>query len=220
MPSAPAVGVWQVTQPLASSGDHTKNCAAPETRQGMESGQQRALSADSGFGAKGGSKSRIWEQGARGARFPDHPRVAPVKGATDGPARGGGWGRHADAFKSASHGEFVLNFLVPWASDCHFTGGSVTGAPFPEPPPPAWVRGLGRPPPPCVTFRRVVVSLRGPGQSPVLPFTCCVGALRSVGRCGRCSCWCRFRVRGAQYLVCRGCAGCGGVCRLRVSGAQ
>ena len=40
---------------------------------------------------------------------------------------------------------------------------------------------------PRVTFRRVVVSLRGPGQSPVLPFACCVGSLRSVGRCGRCS---------------------------------
>ena len=52
--------------------------------------------------------------------------------------------------------------------------------------------------PPRVTFRLVVVSLRGPGQSPVLPFACCVGSLLSVGRCGRCSCWCRFRVRGAQ----------------------
>ena len=39
---------------------------------------------------------------------------------------------------------------------------------------------------PRVTFRRVVVSLRGPGQSPVLPFACCVGSLLSVGRC---SCW-------------------------------
>ena len=64
------------------------------------------------------------------------------------------------------------------------------------------------PPPPCVTFRRVVAPLRGPGQSPVLPFACCVGSLRSVGRCGRCSCWCRFRVREAPSLVCRGCAGC------------
>ena len=36
------------------------------------------------------------------------------------------------------------------------------------------------------------------GQSPALPFACCVGSLLSVGRCGRCSCWCRFRVRGAQ----------------------
>ena len=70
--------------------------------------------------------------------------------------------------------------------------------------------------PPRVTFRRVVASLRGPGQSPVLPFACCVGSLLSAGRCGRCSCWCRFRVRGAQWLVCRGCAGCGRVCRLRV----
>ena len=76
------------------------------------------------------------------------------------------------------------------------------------------------PPPPRVTFRRVIVSLRGPGQSPVLPFACCVGSLCSVGRCSRCSCWCRFRVRGAHWLVCRGCAGCGGMCRLCVSGAQ
>ena len=52
--------------------------------------------------------------------------------------------------------------------------------------------------PPCVTFRLVVVLLRGPGQSPVLPFACCVGLLLSVGRCGRCSCWCRFRVCGAR----------------------
>ena len=57
---------------------------------------------------------------------------------------------------------------------------------------------------PCVTFRRVVVPLRGPGRSPVLPFACCVRSLRSVGRCSRCSCWCRFRVREAQSLVCWG----------------
>ena len=71
-----------------------------------------------------------------------------------------------------------------------------------------------------MTFRLVVAPLRGPGQSPVLPFACCVGSLLSVGRCGRCSCWCCFRVRGAQWLVCWGCAGCGMVCPLRVSGAQ
>ena len=52
--------------------------------------------------------------------------------------------------------------------------------------------------PPCMTFRLVVAPLRGPEQSPVLPFACCVGSLLSVGRCGRCSCGCRFRVRGAQ----------------------
>ena len=69
------------------------------------------------------------------------------------------------------------------------------------------------PPPPRVTFRLVVVSLRGPGRSPALPFACCVGSLRSVGRCSLCSRWCRFRVRGAQWLVCRGCARCGGMCR-------
>ena len=63
--------------------------------------------------------------------------------------------------------------------------------------------GTGKPyaagcPSPCVTFRLVVAPLRGPGRSPVLPFACCVGSLLSVGRCGRCSCWRRFRVRGAQ----------------------
>ena len=71
---------------------------------------------------------------------------------------------------------------------------------------------------PCVTFRLVVAPLRGSGQSPVLPFACCIRLLLSVGRCGRC--WCRFRVRGAQWLVCWGYAECGKVCRLRVSGAQ
>ena len=79
---------------------------------------------------------------------------------------------------------------------------------LPSPPPPsAGVRAPPPPPPaPRVTFRRVAVSLRGPGQSPLLPFACCVSALRSVGRCSRCSCWCRFRVRGAQWSVCWGCA--------------
>ena len=33
----------------------------------------------------------------------------------------------------------------------------------------------------CVTFRRVVTPLRGPGQSPILPFACCVRSMRSVG---------------------------------------
>ena len=40
-----------------------------------------------------------------------------------------------------------------------------------------------------MTFRRVVVSLRGPGQSPVLPFACCVGSLRSVPL------WCLNRLK-------------------------
>ena len=52
--------------------------------------------------------------------------------------------------------------------------------------------------PSCVTFRRVAVFLRGLGQSPVLPFACCVGSILSDGRCGGCSLWCRFRVSGAQ----------------------
>ena len=84
-------------------------------------------------------------------------------------------------------------------------------------------------PPPRVTFRRVVVPLRGPGQSPVLPFACCVGSLLSVGHCGfgqnvvililvKRSGRCHFRVRGAQWLVCWGCAGCGRMCPLCASG--
>ena len=51
---------------------------------------------------------------------------------------------------------------------------------------------------PCVTFRRAAVSLRGPGQSPVLPFACCVGPMLSDGRCSLCSLWCRFRASRAQ----------------------
>ena len=74
-------------------------------------------------------------------------------------------------------------------------------APFPEktcrPAGTRWPLAAGQPTP-CVTFRLVVAPLRGPGRSPVLPFACCVGSLLSVGRCGRCSCWCRFRVRDAQ----------------------
>ena len=62
--------------------------------------------------------------------------------------------------------------------------------------------GLLPPPPPRaaprVTFRRVAVSLRGPGQSPVLPFACCAGSMLSDGRCGRCSMWYRFCISGAQ----------------------
>ena len=68
-----------------------------------------------------------------------------------------------------------------------------------------------------MTFRRVAVSLRGPGQSPVLPFVCCVGSLCFLGHCGLSSCWCR--ICRAQSLVYWGCVGCGG-CRLCVSSAQ
>ena len=100
-------------------------------------------------------------------------------------------GGHLDDFGASPGG------LTTMAVDLLFTsGGFGTVAP-------PWARVRYTP---RVTFCRVVVSLRGPGQSPVLPFACCVGSLRSVGRCGRCSRWCCFRVRGAQWLVCRGCA--------------
>ena len=55
-----------------------------------------------------------------------------------------------------------------------------------------------------MTFRLVVAPFRGPGQSPVLPFACCVGSLLSVGRCGRCSCWPRTPPQlGASAGPCR-----------------
>ena len=81
----------------------------------------------------------------------------------------------------------------PGNSHCSSSRGAATNC--------SEARGVGvttdaSSPAPCVTFRRVVVSLWGPGQSPVLPFACCVGSLRFVGRCGPCSCWCRFRVGG------------------------
>ena len=124
--------------------------------------------------------------------------------------RAGAWEEAISQFGSGVHPHAVLDQVTP-TSGCIEDNIENAGPPTPR---------SSAPPPPCVTFRPVAVSLRGPGQSPGLPFACCVGSLRSVGRCGRCSCWCRFRVRGAQSLVCRGCAECGGVCRLRVSGAQ
>ena len=76
-------------------------------------------------------------------------------------------------------------------------GGDTQFRAPPPPPPGEGGRVLSPPPPALVPLRRVVAPLRGPGQSPVLPFACCVGSLLSVGRCGRFSCWCRFHVRGA-----------------------
>ena len=52
--------------------------------------------------------------------------------------------------------------------------------------------------PPSLTFCPVVVPLRGPGQSPVLPVACCARSLRFVGRCGRPG---RFRVRPPPPLT-------------------
>ena len=88
--------------------------------------------------------------------------------------------------------------------------GPCTGGFVSNPRPPAFFmtapgggggcKGITPPPPLCVTFRRAAGSLQGPGRSPVRPFACCVGALRSVGRCGRCSCWCCFRIHGAQWF--------------------
>ena len=63
------------------------------------------------------------------------------------------------------------------------------------------------PPAPCVTFRPSLVSSRGPGQSPFLPFAECVRPLLSARPWG----WCvllRLCVRGAQHLVCCGCGWC------------
>ena len=87
---------------------------------------------------------------------------------------------------------------APFRGCCHcMSMGNVGGRPSSVIPPPGDALEGGEVPP-HVTFH--LVSLRGPGQSPVLPSACCVGSR------GRCSCWCRFRVRGAQWLVCWGCA--------------
>ena len=59
-----------------------------------------------------------------------------------------------------------------------------------------------RPPPPRATCRRVAVSLRGPGKSPVLPFACCVGSLRSAGRCDRCSLWLMLILFDGLDVIC------------------
>ena len=44
--------------------------------------------------------------------------------------------------------------------------------------PPSPTSAPAPPPPPRVTLCRVAVFVRGPGQSPVLPFACCVGVTR------------------------------------------
>ena len=82
-----------------------------------------------------------------------------------------------------------VKFGVPNMAQIRFSFSNVYFSPYE-----IWVQL------PRVTFRLVVVSLWGPGQSPGLPFACCVGSLLSVGCCGRCSCWCRLRVGGAQWL--------------------
>ena len=147
-------------------------------------------------------------------------------GALDGSGYhlgGGGWGEGtatAHRAKTKSHCAVHVWYSGGWSHNMGNACKTPNTRHEPQQPPslPPALKHIHYPP--RVTFRRVVVSLRGPGQSPVLPFACCVGSLRSVGRCGRCSCWCRFRVRGAQSLVCWGCAECGGMCRLRVSGAR
>ena len=79
-------------------------------------------------------------------------------------------------------------------SDCgHLWRGAVSGLPsiphhFSSAPPP----------PPLCDILSGCCFFTGPWTVTRFPFACCVGSLRSVGRCGRCSCWCRFRVRGAQ----------------------
>ena len=109
-------------------------------------------------------------------------------GARAGLRSKGGWGGVHPPLKSWLRWPTMVTLVWRW-------GGGVT------PPPPAVHGHSNTSLPPCVTFTRVVVSLRGRGQSPVLPFACCVGSLLSVGRCGRCSFWCRFRISPAQWLA-------------------
>ena len=57
-------------------------------------------------------------------------------------------------------------------------------------------------PPPLCDIPSGCCFFTGPWTVTVLPFACCVGSLLSVSRCGRCSCWCRFCVCGAKWLMC------------------
>ena len=87
----------------------------------------------------------------------------------EGGEGGGVWDPNVCVYQNRPKKIFpIVNFVM---SHCGYFGleGGVQG-------------GL----PPCVTFRLVVVPLRGPGRSPVLPFACCVRSLLSVGRCGGC----------------------------------
>ena len=63
------------------------------------------------------------------------------------------------------------------------------------------------PPPPAYVGRSTATRVNNPGRPRGR-------AALSVPR-GRCSRWCRFRVHGAQSLVCRGCAEWGMVCQRR-----
>ena len=107
---------------------------------------------------------------------------------------GGGGGSRITPPRRAAWGSKALLGPVPPSDPRALRAGMLNPLtpikykPAPARPPPRVRQQTVPPPPPCVTFRRVVVSLRGPGQSPGLPFACCVGSLLSVGRCGRCSC--------------------------------
>ena len=81
-----------------------------------------------------------------------------------------------------------------WQSDRLALGGGVHCRKLPKGQ--CWL-----PPPPCVTFRQVAVSLQGPGQSPLLPFACCIGSMLSDGSCGLYPLWCCCHVSGAQQLA-------------------
>ena len=188
-------------------------------------GPERVLvvSTEPLFDYSGGRPSRAGGGGVVVARPPPPLQDAFMTGTP-----GGGWGAQNDPPLSPDRSEVRITggiaffetilFRPPVVShhqsfETTLFGLACHESPFPRPPtPPSSFRGLERPPPPpraqtvvcpsmpppCVTFRLVVAPLRGPGQSPVLPFACCVGSLLCVGRCGRCSCWCRFRVRGDQ----------------------
>ena len=100
--------------------------------------------------------------------------------------------------------KFVFRRLQHQHPFLHKTKGPARKPIFPTPP----LRRRGSH---CVTFRRAAVSLRGPGQSPFLPFACCVGLLRSDGRRGLCSfCGVASAFAGPSSWRTGGCAGCCG----------
>ena len=145
------------------------------------------------------SQGRVASASAR-ARSEQHQRQCSSSVLVPAPVHWHWWGQ-SDGADEASAGETPAPAPERFASErsqtrpdaeqgrIRQTRGQGTHECGPGPVPRACLtRGGGGGWSPCVTFRPAAVSFRGPGQSPVLPFACCVGLLLSVGRCGRCSC--------------------------------
>ena len=117
---------------------------------------------------------------------PHHARFNPdIKHRPPGPGTSGAWlllfpDAHGKGMVSQPHLYSFPAYFMPMLP--------IPPQISPIPPPFSLGAFASAPPPPRVTFRLVVVPLWGPGQSPVLPFACCIRLLLSVGCYSRCSC--------------------------------